>query len=140
MKTALRLKHAHREPIWILWFYNKQEERTGRLFSRHEATQARIRENRMMEGKGEIAVIWGGMDCDGVQYAGSVSIVEMEPFKTLRQSVDDHIAHTYHWADGPCHYAIMPVEQARQIEYRSRDRALEAFEDGHPHSLCMGEL
>lgn len=138
-----------RKDIRALIFRDVMEKMKGRLESAHNRTQRRLRENaiiRAAELAGEpVAVVWSGMDCDCVRYSGSVSFISLdpespygldkngEPFKTLRAAVDHHIDHTYYWADGPCDYALMSKEQAESIQYQSRDLALEAFEDGHPH-------
>ena len=100
------------------------------------ATEARLQRQdflhniKAMAHKGKIAVIWGGRDCDGVQYSGNVHIVD-----ATVQAVDDEIRHTYEWADGPCDYYLAHPLDAQRVEYTSRDLTLEAFEDGHPHCI-----
>lgn len=79
---------------------------------------------------GQIAVVWSGMDCDGVRYSGDVRMVS-----ATKQDVTEHIDHVYEWADGPCVYSLMRPSCARELEYQSRDLAAEAHEDGHSHCL-----
>jgi hypothetical protein len=87
-------------------------------------TVARIKTQR------QVAVVWSGRDCDGVRYRNDVWMVEATP-----AAVDEHIRHTYEWADGPCSYRIVSPTEAEALTYSSRDLALEAFEDGHAHLL-----
>jgi hypothetical protein len=79
---------------------------------------------------GKVAVVWNGRDCDGVAYSGKVSLVE-----ATHEAVTKHIDHTVEWADGPCYFEIMSPSQAKGVEPTQRDLTMEAFEDGHPHSL-----
>ena len=145
-------------PIWLLWALEKQEQTEGVLYHAHLATQNRVRENALIaagQASGDgVAVVWGGMDCDGVRYSGDTKIITITgpdryvrfdqetgneiDFKSLRQAVDHHIEHTLYWADGPCNYRLISVADATLIEYHSRDLGLEAFEDGHSH--CLSEV
>lgn len=79
---------------------------------------------------GEVAVVWNGRDCDGVRYHNAVSYVE-----ATVKAVDEHIEHTYAWADGPCSYYITTPTYGRTLQYDSRDLVAEAFEDGHAHVI-----
>jgi len=70
-------------------------------------------------------VEWG-MDCDCVQYhyERNIPAPTVIAFERDRDSM-------YEWADGPCNLGIgEPVDEP---ENHSRDLALEAYEDGHPH-------
>lgn len=103
-----------------------------KLYEAHARAQARLRENRIIEhcrATGQkVALVWSGMDCDCVRYSGSVGLHEPN-----RKAIDASIEHEYEWADGPCGYYMCTEEEARKVERTSRDLALEAFEDGHPH-------
>jgi len=106
------------------------------LWSAREARQQRIqflRDLTALAEDGKIAVLESGMDCDGVQYAGKVRIVD-----ATKEAVQAHIDHTLNWADGPCYFSLERPSVANDIQYRSRDRTLEAFEDGHAHSITYG--
>lgn len=81
---------------------------------------------------GEVAIVWSGMDCDCNNYTDQVSIINSD-WKSIR----DHVHETYKWADGPCGYYITKPSKAQELEYHSRDLAMEAFEDGHPHVVYM---
>ena len=39
------------------------------------------------------------------------------------------------WADGPFNWVVEKPSRESEYSYHSRDLALEAFEDGHPHVL-----
>lgn len=76
---------------------------------------------------GRCVVIESGMDCDCVQYTGKRHEIDanIKAFEALEESIAE-------WADGP--FSLWPVtpEQAAEIRYASRDRALESYENGHP--------
>jgi hypothetical protein len=80
--------------------------------------------------RGKVAVVWSGMDCDCVRYSGDAHLV-----KANWRAIEKHVYDTYKWADGPCGYYITTPSAAAEIERQSRDLALEAFEDGHPHCV-----
>jgi len=82
------------------------------------------------KGKMMIKVVESGMDCDCVKYSGRVHTCEatVKAFEELH----DRIAE---WADGPFSLSIVPWSQ--KITYTSRDLALEAYENGHPHHITF---
>ena len=99
----------------------------------HEATQARrARQQKILDctEDGKILIVWEGRDCDGVEYEGRWSLID-----ATKEAIEAHIDNTYEWADGPCHYTFAKPSERDEIEYSSRDRTLEAFEDGHPHCI-----
>ena len=79
---------------------------------------------------GKVALIESGMDCDCVRYSGRVHIVD-----ATEEAVEELYDYVYKWADGPVSLAFCKPSVAKQVRYTSRDLALEAFEDGHPHSI-----
>ena len=104
-----------------------------RVYERHEATERRrkfIDDIHNLAEDGMIAVVQGGRDCDGEQWEGLVSLVP-----ATKQAVEGHIQHNFEWADGPLWHHLERPSVAKGIPYSSRDLALEAFEDGHPHVL-----
>ena len=114
-----------------LHFLNLMERHDGAL---ELATTARRRRqgflNRLAQcaEDGQVAMVWSGMDCDCVKYEGAVRMVEAT-VAAVEKAADDY----YSWADGPCGYYLERPSVARRLRYESRDLALEAFEDGHPH-------
>jgi hypothetical protein len=116
--------------------------------SAHAATQRRLALHRQIEECAEyvsfvssglgplfysarfVAIVESGMDCDCVEYSGKVSIVPAD-WRAVIKHMDD----AEKWADGPISFAIVSPSKARGIEYSSRDRIAEAFEDGHPWSV-----
>ena len=74
---------------------------------------------------GKVSVNWSGMDCDCATY-GSGSIEWAIP-RVIEKQMDQ----IYYDAEGPMSVWIdHPHKIHKQL---SRDLALEAFEDGHPH-------
>jgi hypothetical protein len=66
-----------------------------------------------------------------VEYSGRLH----DPIPATRQAYYDLYDHTAKWADGPFYFSIISPSEASKIHYSSRDRTLEAFEDGHPHVI-----
>jgi hypothetical protein len=79
---------------------------------------------------GEVALVSSGMDCDGVRYSGAVSLCAAVPM-VVEKAMDS----AYEWADGPMTIVLARPSDVADLEYESRDLALEAFENGHSHVL-----
>jgi len=75
---------------------------------------------------GQIAVVTSGMDCDCSQYIRSTLRTNLTPVAFLAARDDD-----YTWADGPINVGL--CRPSERPESASRDLAMEAYEDGHPH-------
>lgn len=75
---------------------------------------------------GQICGVTSGMDCDCVQYTHMTIIDNPTPVALLAMEED-----TYYWADGPT--GVGYCKPSERPEIRSRDLAMEAFENGHPH-------
>jgi hypothetical protein len=102
---------------------------------RHVSEYLEVRQSwhkavKELSENGKVAVIWSGMDCDCVRYSNNVRMVDAN-----WKAIEEHINSTYEWADGPAYYGFEKPSVARELEYESRDLALEAFEDGHPYSI-----
>jgi hypothetical protein len=82
------------------------------------------------EEDGKIAIVYGGMDCDGCKWDGCVDIV---PAQLVH--VESWISHYYEWAEGYQWHDFAKPSQAKHLEESHRDLAMEAHEDGHPHVL-----
>ena len=92
----------------------------GRLYL-HRAIE------KFQEG-GKILVVESGMDCDGVRYWGRTH--ECDANWRAFDKLWERLAK---WADGP--FSLEIVHPSTVVEYGSRDLTLEAFENGHPHSI-----
>lgn len=88
-----------------------------------------MRINELAE-HGEVVVVESGRDCDCVEYSGRCHTIQatIDAYEALEDSIHE-------WADGPFHLDIMRPSEAESIRYSSRDLVLEAYEDGHPHSI-----
>ena len=71
-----------------------------------------------------------GMDCDGVQYSGHVMTCN-----AVYYECEAMIKKEYELADGPIYFRLISKAEAEKIVPYSRDRMMEAFEDGHPNTL-----
>ena len=91
------------------------------------ATLRRIRE---CTENGKVAVVEGGMDCDCVRYEGRVHIFDADP-----KLFWDQLDRMYYNAEGPIHWSIFRPSAVEEVQYSSRDLALEAFENGHPYHV-----
>lgn len=80
------------------------------------------------DDEGYVGVVESGRDCDCVSYCGGTrrKFAGAFEFEKYRQDAQ-------YWADGVHHVTLCPVDEIP--EYRSRDLALEAYEDGHAHSV-----
>jgi len=78
---------------------------------------------------GQYGVLISGMDCDCVRYSrGSILDLPTGAMAAVK-FWDDHCS----WLDGPeSQHFVTPALAAKEPS-ESRDLALEAFEDGHPH-------
>jgi len=78
--------------------------------------------------EGKVLVLESGRDCDCVEYSGVRHVIDATPsaFHALRDDLSDS-------ADGP--FRLTVARWSDDTEYSSRDLALEAFEDGHPHHI-----
>jgi len=79
---------------------------------------------------GKIAVVSGGMDCDCVRWDGAVEIIPATYTHLMAWEND-----FYEAAEGPQHYKVERPSVARDIERTERDLAMEAHENGHPHTV-----
>ena len=96
-----------------------------------EATQRRrnhLRDIKVCAQRGKIAIVTSGMDCDCSRWENSVSIVDANIAE-----VDAWLERFYANAEGPQGHYIECPSTARKLVRSSRDLALEAFENGHPH-------
>lgn len=130
VKNAVVPMNHLKMDVQILKFNERHKEE---YVEAHEARMRRywfLRKLRDYAEDGKIAVIESGRDCDGVEYNGHVTILDANK-KTVEEWVDSQLAS----ADGPMHFALERPSVAKGIEYTSRDRTLEAFEDGHPGTI-----
>jgi len=116
-----------------LWLMNSRlasfhDNTLHHILSKRWELMARIAECRRSDGR--MWVSESGMDCDCVRYSGSMH--ECEATLAAFYKLYDE---TNQWADGP--FSMYPVTEAEraEIKYESRDLAMEAYEDGHPHSI-----
>jgi len=77
---------------------------------------------------GKVAINTGGRDCDMCVLDGDVRVIDATypAFKALYDALEDS-------AEGPFWAYPVPWDEHFAIRPTSRDLALEAFEDGHPH-------
>jgi len=102
-----------------------QEEisRYGRLLTERGDLDAETGQVRM-------GFIIDSTDCD---HTNSV-YGRVELFQSATE-LRDWIDSRYEDAEGPISVRIVPVQEALEFEARTRDYGLEAFENGHPHSI-----
>lgn len=85
---------------------------------------------------GHYGVIVSGMDCDCTQYRReSVRPLPRSLFAYWRALCEDE-----QWLDGPQRIAYVRPDEARDGYHNSSDRALAAYEDGHPHVVTTVDL
>ena len=115
-------------------------ERIKQLAGIHYTINERAEWRRAFEARqegGKVAVVRSGMDCDCTQYK-RVTIIDTP--SSVVEWLDEEWKHR-EWLDGPESVWLEPPSWWPDgNHYASRDRALEAFEDGHPHRVTWGEL
>ena len=79
---------------------------------------------------GKVAIVFSGIDCDGVHYNNHVSIIDASV-----EQYQDRITIEHQGADGPLWYRIEKPSIALTLQSDERDLVLEAVENGHPHTL-----
>lgn len=84
---------------------------------------------RKAEG-GEVAVVHNGMDCDCSRWEGVVVYLPAN-----LKEVEGWVESFYDNAEGPQGHYLEYPSVAASLRSSSRDLALEAFENGHPHSI-----
>ena len=103
--------------------YNVKEMATDPLESKERFAKV-VRESAE---NGEVAVVTQGMDCDCSQYVYSFT---MEAVPTI---VRRYMNSAYDGADGPMGCSV--CKPSERPESYSRDLAMEAYENGHPHYI-----
>lgn len=76
----------------------------------------------------EVGITRSGMDCDCSRYSYGF-VQSVTTVVALWKLLEDHERSL----DGPCSTHLVTPDEARGTPRESRDLALEAFEDGHPH-------
>ena len=84
---------------------------------------------------GFTVIVEEGMDCDGVQYRNIG-----EPIKCVPIAIDKEIDRIHHWADGSVSVNCVKPSKAKKMKNVSIDRGMEAFENGHAHTIRMGSI
>ena len=84
---------------------------------------------------GYTVIVEEGMDCDGVQYRNIG-----EPIKCVPIAVNKEMDRIHYSADGSVNTYCVKPSKAREMKNVSIDRGMEAFENGHAHSIRMGSI
>lgn len=121
--------------VVVLKFNDQHGSEYRTAHERRVSYQLWLHKIAILQEYGKIAIVESGMDCDGVQYDGHVHLVE-----ATKEAIAKEIDRILDYADGPAYFDLERPSIAHNIEYRSRDRILEAFEDGHAHSISFGSM
>ncbi len=101
---------------------------SDRIEQMHEATQERVailRKLREWAEDGKIAIVESGTDCDCVQYTGHVHVVSAE-----RTEFWKAVDRMYDSSEGSISWYLCRVSETHNVKQTSRDRVLEAYENG----------
>jgi hypothetical protein len=110
--------------------FSDRNDRAQALHRRYQARKDLHVLLRECAQDGKVLVIESGMDCDCVQYDGRQHLINatIEAYDKLYNDVAE-------WADGPFSFSITSPSEARYHTYRSVDLVMEAYENGHRHSI-----
>ena len=75
------------------------------------------------------------MDCVGVQYRFVGEIIKCVPV-----AIDKEMDRIRYSADGSVSVYCVKPSEAEKMQNVSIDRGMEAFENGHAHSIRMGSI
>ena len=79
---------------------------------------------------GKVAIVYGFMDCDCARSDDNVNIIDANIV-----SVNQWEERFWDGAEGQQWWSIETMAYANSLTPSSRDLAMEAFEDGHPHVI-----
>lgn len=117
----------------VLKILNNVEEAYHLLEEAHERTERRrewVRRFKRHHQDGKIGVIIWSRDCDMCE-SHVAWIAEVNTVAELDAWIDRRLES----AEGPMSFHLVSVREAEDFLPAFRDRALEAFEDGHPHAI-----
>ena len=77
---------------------------------------------------GKVAVVWSGVDADCVSWGNRVEVVSSS-YVQIEKMLND----TYEGSEGSIDFYYEKPSIAEKLTETSRDLAMEAFEEGHPH-------
>jgi len=97
--------------------------------------QERYNQFRKNSENGLTCIIETGMDCDGVQYRFVGEIVKCVPV-----AIDKEMDRIRYSADGSVSVYCVKPSEAEKMQNVSIDRCMEAFENGHAHTIRMGSI
>ena len=141
--TQARVVFPNYEAVARVWLEHFPEDGSRLLelfgprpvaFRRYAGTARRFLQNYDHE-EGGIWYEFYSRDCDMTEVQG-VSFFECP----RRPSVwDQYMDDQLEWADGPMHWTILPPEEGRRLgkQRHTRDLAMEAHENGHPHVVYV---
>ena len=119
LRTASRFTIDNRWPNYIAAQCDENAALRGQL-------------DRFQAG-GRVGVIISGMDCDCSMYHRESIRNAFSSVAEFRKWLDDE----YEYAEGPHNVQLTHPDNIDKSRNASRDLALEAFEDGHPHVVYM---
>ena len=117
-----------RADFYQLWRIMRKHNTLDRDDASRCAERAHIKTvlDKYVDEHGRVGVVESGMDCDCVSYCYGRVHADMTVTAFLKRRDD-----IYAWADGPCYVSICAPHDLP--DNYSRDLALEAYEEGHPH-------
>lgn len=110
----------------------RERHLTSVQYSINERARLLARLDKVTEN-GKICMVVEGMDCDCMQSCTARTRERESLFEEWRREERE-----YENAEGPTWVSFCRPSEAPSNA--RRDRALEAFEGGHPHSVYMGSL
>jgi hypothetical protein len=117
--------------LLILNMVEREQGRVEEATRRRMIRQAFLAELAGLQENGQIALCSWSRDCDMCE--GTYRVV----LKADAKAVDNYIQRDLENAEGPMrHWLQRPSDP---FEHTFRDRALEAYENGHPYRITLGD-
>ena len=124
----------------MLLLYVKRKTYTKKKVKQLVGISTKLRKDRLVEKEnivshiksktenGKVAVVWSGVDADCVSWGNRVEVVSSS-YVQIEKMLND----TYEGSEGSIDFYYEKPSIAEKLTETSRDLAMEAFEEGHPH-------
>ena len=105
-----------------------KKRRENNIENWEDSVESIINHIKSKTENGKVAVVWSGVDADCVSWGNRVDVVSSS-YVQIEKMLND----TYEGSEGSIDFYYEKPSIAEKLTETSRDLAMEAFEEGHPH-------